>query len=316
METLYSNGVQMDTSPEAMGELRDSSDALHDPQELRLRMAQDGYVFIRGLFPREEIIAARREILLKYAIIGEIDDWNHPLLDAIESRDSYRMHVNVRALSQSIRKGAHYQRITYHPELIGYYERLLGTAVRYYDFLWPRLVRPGEGCGLHYDAPYMNRGTIDELFTSWIPLGDISRQEGALIILEGSHLHEELRQNYALRDVDKEPLGWFSTDPVKTQRKWGGRWLTTDFKAGDMLSFGMCTMHGALDNHSPVGRCRLSSDSRYQSAEAEIDHRWIGEEPEAHGYDKVFFPGLGAWGNKDLQDEWKRIDERGRMMRV
>ena len=37
-------------------------------------------------------------------------------------------------------------------------------------------------------------------------------------------------------------------------------------------------------------------------------------EKGAHGRDKVFFPGLGSWNNKDFQDEWKTVDERGRLI--
>jgi len=61
----------------------------------------------------------------------------------------------------------------------------------------------------------------------------------------------------------------------------GGRWLTTDFKAGDVLSFGMGTVHASLDNHS---NCfRLSSDSRYQLASLPVDERWVGRNPIGHG---------------------------------
>jgi len=27
----------------------------------------------------------------------------------------------------------------------------------------------------------------------------------------------------------------------------------------------------------------------------------------------VFYPGLGSWGNADFQDEWKFVDEQGRL---
>ena len=51
----------------------------------------------------------------------------------------------------------------------------------------------------------------------------------------------------------------------------------------------MHTLHGALDNNSPVKRL---TDIRYQPANEPIDDRWNGANPEAHGYDKVF---LQAW---------------------
>ena len=38
-----------------------------------------------------------------------------------------------------------------------------------------------------------------------------------------------------------------------------------------------------------------------------------GDVIEGHGGRRVFYPGLGTWNNEDFQDEWKDIDERGRL---
>jgi hypothetical protein len=57
------------------------------------------------------------------------------------------------------------------------------------------------------------------------------------------------------------------------QQQFGGRWLTTEFQAGDLLIFTMFTLHCSLDNTSP--RIRLSTDSRYQPAADPVDERWV-----------------------------------------
>lgn len=313
MTILTSNGIELDTSPEKFGELRESNDILTDAEAMRARMAEEGYLFFRGLMAREVVLEARREILLKYATVGEIDSINHNLMDAIYSAHTFVDKVNLRAFTESVRSGLAYQNVVLNEKVIGFYERFFDAPVHPYDFRWPRFVRPGEGCGFHYDGPYMNRGT-DRVYTSWIPLGDVSRAEGALIVLENSHKADELLASYAQKDADKEKIGWLSTDPRKLQDRFGGRWLSTDFKAGDMLCFTMHTLHGALDNNSPIKRCRLTSDTRYQPANEPIDERWNGPNPEAHGYDKVFLPGLGAWNNQEFQDEWKKVDEYGRLV--
>ncbi len=313
MGQLTSNGVALDTSPDTFGELRESNDIVFDAHAMRRRMAAAGYLFVRGLIDREIVLEARREILLKYAIVGEIDGIHHDLMDAIQSSHSFIDTVNLRAFTESVRTGLAYQRVVLHDTVMRFYEQLLGGPVHPYDFRWPRFVRPGEGCGFHYDGPYMNRGT-DKVYSSWIPIGDVAREEGALIVLENSHRAEELLATYARQDADKEKIAWLSTDPIQLQKRFGGRWLTTDFKAGDMLCFTMHTLHGALDNNSPVNRCRLTSDTRYQLASEPVDERWNGPNPEAHGYDKVFLPGLGAWNNEEFQDEWKQVDELGRLV--
>ena len=68
--------------------------------------------------------------------------------------------------------------------------------------------------------------------------------------------------------------GMLSKNPVSLRKKLGGRWLTAEFKAGDLLTFGMKLVHASLDNQS--SRIRLSTDTRYQLAAQEIDPRWVG----------------------------------------
>ena len=310
--TLTTNGHPLDTSPTRFGELEPANASLGDAAALRERMAEQGYLFFRGLIDPSIVLDARQEILLKYAILGEIDD-RHPLDDAVAGDGTAVPTANLRAFSESVRSGASYRRVTDGPEVLGVHEALLDGAVRVFDMRWPRFVRPGEGCGFHCDGPYMNRGT-SRIFSSWIPLGRVERHEGALVLLEGSHVSERLKDGYLDRDADRDGLTWLADDPVEVQRLYGKRWLTTDFQPGDVLCFGMSMLHGAIDNRSPSGRCRLSSDSRYQRADEPADPRWNGKDFEGHGGNRVFYPGLGRWNNDDFQDEWKDIDEHGRLL--
>ena len=309
---LTANGHVVDTSPDALGELESVDAPLHDGGALRDVLHERGYLFFRRLIDPEVVLAARREILLKYAIIGEIDD-RFPIDDAIAGDGGGVRTANLRAFSESVRTGASYLAVTEHPSVHAVHRALLGGAVRSFDMRWPRFVRPGEGCGYHCDGPYMNRGTdTSRIVTSWIPLGRVHRHEGALMLLEGSHRNEAL-SGYLAADADRDGLQWLDADPSAVRSKYGGRWLTTDFEAGDVLCFGMHMLHGALDNRSTVGRCRLSSDSRYQCVDEPADPRWNGASFEGHGGSRVFYPGLGHWNNEDFQDEWKNIDEFGRL---
>ncbi len=308
---LTANGNPLDTTPERFGELEPANHLLDDAAALREQMAERGHLFFRGLLPADVVLAARHEILLKYAILGEIDD-RHPVDDAIAGDGAGVRSANLRAFSESVRTGARYLAVTDAPEVLAVHEALLEGEVRSFDMRWPRFVRPGEGCGFHCDGPYMNRGT-SRIFSSWIPLGRVDRAEGALIVLEDSHRSERLHSGYLDADADRDGLTWLDADPTVVQREYGGRWLTADFRPGDVLCFGMHTLHGALDNQSPVGRCRLSSDSRYQRVDEPADPRWNGADFEGHGGRRVFYPGLGHWNNDDFQDEWKDIDEYGRI---
>ncbi len=307
---LTANGHPLDTSPQRFGALEAMNGILGDPMALRDTMADRGHLFFRKLISPEAVLAARHEILQKYAILGEIDD-RHPIDEAIAGDGAGVPSANLRAFSESVRTGTDYLRVTDADEVVAVHESLLGGTVRSFDMRWPRFVRPGEGCGFHCDGPYMSRGT-DRIFSCWIPLGRVDRSEGALLLLENSHRSEKLHREYLSADADRDGLTWLDADPTVVQRKYGDRWLTTDFEPGDVLFFGIHTLHGALDNQSATGRCRLSSDSRYQRVDEPADPRWNGTDFEGHGGRRVFYPGLGRWNNEDFQDEWKDVDERGR----
>jgi phytanoyl-CoA dioxygenase PhyH len=273
--------------PEAFGELRDANALLQDAEGLRGRIAEDGYLLLRGALDRDVVLAARRELCEKLAAVGEIDT-AYPVTDAIFSGKSARADIDVQAFRKDLRTGPAVRALCHEGDVIRFHERFLGGAVRPFDFIWIRTVRPGGATGPHYDVVYMGRGTHN-LFTTWIPIGDVPRIEGSLLILENSHRLEELKRTYGAIDVDREgdtnPYhgGWFSKNPVEVREQFGGRWLTTDFQAGDMLVFTMFTMHCSLDNRSPVSRIRLTSDSRYQLASEPADERWVGDDPIAHG---------------------------------
>ena len=93
--------------------------------------------------------------------------------------------------------------------MIDFYEEVLGGTIRHYDFTWFRPLGPGKGTPPHCDLVYMGRGT-KQVFTMWVPYGDISLELGGLMILEGSHKKSNLLGNYLRRDVEQllpEPSG-------------------------------------------------------------------------------------------------------------
>ncbi len=291
---LTSCKQELDTSPEAFGWLRDSNDVADDGAELRSHMADDGYVFLPGYLNRNEVLDARRVCLEKLSAAGQLDS-NHDILDAVASQGSH-----VKFMPELAQDNAPLMQVLYDGPMMAFYETLLGGAVRHFDFTWMRAVSPGPATPPHMDVVYMGRGT-KKLFTSWTPLGDVPLEMGGLIILEGSHKHKRLTENYGAKDVDTfcsnrrgddytgmggggniAQGGALSRTPATLRRNLGGRWLTApEFRAGDLLAFSVFTIHASLDNHT--NRIRLSSDTRYQLASEPVDERWIGENPIAHG---------------------------------
>jgi hypothetical protein len=311
---LTCSGVALDLSPDKFGELRDANALLGDVEALHERMREDGYLLFRRLIDPEKVLAARREIMLKFAIIGEVDGIGHDPIEGIRRSPSYADQVNLVAFTESVRSGLAYTNVVEDDDLLDFYRGFLGGPVRGFDFRWPRFVRPGEGCGIHADVVYVGRGTKN-VWSTWIPIGDVPRTDGPLMILEGSHLSDRLH-NYWSRDADRDQVGWLSTNPTKLQNVIGGRWLTTDFRAGDVVCFSIYLVHAALDNRSPVNRCRLTSDTRYQLVTDDLDDRWNGDISNPHGGPpKVFLPGLvKADNNRLFEEEWKPVDAEGRLV--
>ncbi len=160
--------------------------------------------------------------------------------------------------------------ITHHPavravleadELFDFFGRFFGEPTRTFDYKWLRAVGHEQCTGAHYDVIYMGRGS-PRLHTCWIPLGDIPVHQGTLAVCEGSHNapgFDRLRQTYGRLDVDRDGYGgWFTKDPQEITDNFGGQWKTTAFQAGDVLTFGMYTMHASTTN--TTDHWRLSCD--------------------------------------------------------
>jgi ectoine hydroxylase-related dioxygenase (phytanoyl-CoA dioxygenase family) len=286
-------GKPLDTSPEAFGLLRPSMDIIDDAIELRQRMAEDGYLYLPGYLDRDEVLSVRRAMTQRLADDGYLD----PAYDVMESIARPGSDLAFKpdlALDNPV---AHH--LLYTGRMMAFYSRLLGGEVRHYDFTWVRAVAPGKSTPPHCDVVYMGRGT-HQLYTSWTPIGDCGLEVGGLIVLEKSHRNPKLLANYCQKDVDAwcenrrdaAPTGlgeggnigrhgWLSKDPVSLRERLGVRWLTAEYRAGDLVVFTVQTVHASITNRS--NQIRLSTDTRYQLASEPVDERWIGPKPIAHG---------------------------------
>lgn len=289
---LTSIGCPMDTSPAAWGELQDSSALLGDAAALREIFHQNGYLFLRGFFRRDDVRAARRHIVERLAEQGLLEPGTDPMGAVIRSGHDLAFRPDLAESNPALR------RLLYTGRLTGFYRAFFGEEIRHFDYTWLRAMAPGRGTRPHCDMVYMGRGTRDKLMTAWVPLGDAPLHVGGLMMLEESHLKHDVLRPYLERDVDAycvngrhapaiasgskawEWDGSLAKDPASLRRKLGGRWLTAEYRAGDLLTFGMYTVHGSVDNRSD--RIRLSSDSRYQPASLPADERWVGERPIGH----------------------------------
>jgi hypothetical protein len=266
--------------PDALvGQLRDSSAATVDAFELARRLAADGYVFLRGVLDADDVRAARVEVFERLVEVGEI---RSPAIDGIATGESRRAESvgDLGRFWKSVSEGPALRRVTHGPRLHALLARIAEAPVRAHDYLFLRAAAVGRATGLHFDYPFFTRAT-ERVYTTWVPLGDVPVTDGPLAIVEGSHRFTDLHGGLRGFDVvyDTSRKAQVAADLAAFAENRGCRVLTADFRAGDICVFGMFTLHGSLDNHSTLGRVRLSCDVRYQPAAEPIDPRYFGAEP-------------------------------------
>jgi Phytanoyl-CoA dioxygenase (PhyH) len=302
-------GRRLGLSEDAFGWLRPSDSLTGDPDALRARLEQDGYLFVPGLLDREAVRACRMELLCHVQAHGALDP-AYPVEDGVLRPDAeelglWQSYPSSSDALMSVLRG---------DPMMSFFAGILGGEVRSYDFIWLRDQPLAHGVEPHCDLVFMGRGTPDVL-TCWTPFGDIALGGGGLMLLEGSHRKSVERvADYLRQDVDSYCVngpnaeavsggtmrwehwdrpapgrdwgGEIADDAVALREEWGGRWLTApQFRMGDVLIFTMKTVHAGTDNDTHA--LRLSTDSRYQRADSPIDERWVvgekGEAPMGHG---------------------------------
>jgi ectoine hydroxylase-related dioxygenase (phytanoyl-CoA dioxygenase family) len=268
-------GHELEFGGEYLGEMRESTDIADDPAALRRRLAEDGYVLVRGLHDEATVNDARREFTERLAEDG--------LLAPAAPTDEAVMADPEHSTALSGGGCEHRQEFpdihafTESDELFDFFRQFLGTRPFTYDYKWIRATGRAH-TDFHYDRIFMGRGT-EQLYTVWSPLGDVPVEMGPLVVCEGSQEFETLKDTYGQVDVDLDapPQETHLTDPFDVVDTYGGRWVTAAFEAGDALIFGPYTLHGALTN--TTDRYRLSTDIRFQSIEEPTDPRWVGVDP-------------------------------------
>jgi phytanoyl-CoA dioxygenase PhyH len=120
-------------------------------------------------------------------------------------------------------------------------------------------------------------GPSPNFVTVWLPVVDIDRVVGGLVLAEGSH-ELGLLPHVPYEDVYSYIFRGRPQVGVRSEDAPGAR-LTADFRPGDVLVFGSHMVHGALRNTSDV--IRVSLDVRMQPATLERNWQALHSIPEA-----------------------------------
>jgi hypothetical protein len=238
------------------GELVDSSALVGDWHALRARIATDGYVFVRGLLDRATIDAVGRAGLGHLQAAG----WTAPGPDpvtaaprtpirAIRMRDAFHDRGYTRILADP-----GFNRIPFSAPLTDLMAQILGPGGFCYPLKLPRVVYPADlvphqpGNVVHKDY-----GSVQDMFTCWVPLGHVPRTLGGLAVKPGSQHTTRCRY----RQLEDLETGW----------------ATIDYEPGDVLVFHCLTTHAALPNRHK--HMRFSAEYRWQLADQPAPKRLV-----------------------------------------
>ena len=237
-------------------ELRDSKHLLGDWAALRRLIATDGYVFVRGLLDPVEVGAVGRAGLGFLQSAG----WTAPGTDPVQARPQSPVRaIKMRdAFGQpgyrEIVADPGFTRIPFATPLAELMAQILGPAGFCYPLKLPRVVYP-VSFAPRQPGNYVHKDyrSVQDMFTCWVPLGDVPRTLGGLALEPGSQQSVQVRP----RPLDDLPP----------------RWLTTDYQAGDVLVFHCLTTHAALPNRED--RMRFSAEYRWQLADQPAPRRMV-----------------------------------------
>jgi hypothetical protein len=235
---------------------------LGDADALRHRLAQDGYLFFRGLLSPADIGAAAASVSSELRRGGWADSRGAASAGprALTVRDALADPAFRAAIAC-----AAFNRIPYLARISDVARTILGPTAFCYPSKVLRAVfperPPGVARGRYVHQDYAVGG-VQDMLTAWVPLTDIPVRLGGLAVLPGSHLGPPLRP----RVLSATEHGW----------------ATTSYRAGDALVFHSLTSHAALPNRDTA--LRLSGDFRWQRSDQPVPAELVlgpaGRRPE------------------------------------
>ena len=283
---LVANGKVLSTAPNRLGFLIPTDPGI-GVGAIRRLYAENGYVWLKGFLPRNDVIDFRGWVFGHMARTGLIAKGTDPR-DGIASSAAPEGKDVDRCLMSLVRSVA-YEGFCAQPRMSSFMDEFLSGISYLHKRKIMRHVRPGTTTATpaHYDLVYLRGGT-SRIVTAWIPIGDIPVEMGGLTYLEGSHaIGARMEREFSERNKDLSPEervsaynrnmaegGWVSKDLPDMAERFDTRWLIADYEAGDVMLHSPFMIHASTTNRDRQHRMRLSTDIRYQNVEDEIDIRW------------------------------------------
>jgi len=284
-------------TPNVQVGFRDATSLLNDPIALRAQAERDGYLFFKQLLPKSDVQTLRTELLTLLATRGWLRN-DLPLDDArvnptaVADLESWGGTGISEEAYRELQHSFLFQRFQHHPSLIRLYQTLFDAAVLPHPRTIARVMVPCPSfrpTPMHQDFIHI-QGT-KQVWTCWLPVGDVPRSLGGLTVLHGSHKLGVLTVRHA------EGAGNLETNLCDVDLPW----IEHDYEMGDVLTFHSCLLHKSLPNqHDDV--VRLSCDYRFQPAHQEIEERSLIPHMQVAEWDELY----RDWNDTTYQYYWQR----------
>src|SRR5262245_9401714 len=166
----------------------ESNDILNDPTALLRRLRRDGYLFVRGLLPREDVLDLRRRVLQ----FCDEEGWlrkGSDLMDGLTDREPLvEGEPAWEPVYEKIQQCEQFHRLKLHPNVRKLMEEIFDEPVVALPMTIGRIAFPRDNARAtapHQDWLYV-QGSTDTV-SCWAPIGDIPEEVGGLKVLAGSH---------------------------------------------------------------------------------------------------------------------------------
>jgi len=238
---LTSNGLPLSNAPSRIG-----WQTPHRPGEgieaLRAHYERDGYLWVKGLLPRAEVLDFREQVFSHFADSGLLSAGSLPR-DGIAADSGENAPLAKQRLMELVRSTL-YERFCMHEALAGFVDGFLDGLSYLHKRKILRYTRPRDpsATGAHYDLVYLRGGT-ERLLTAWIPIGDVPVEMGGLVYLEGSHaIGRRMEAEFRAKNADLSPEeqvsafnknmnegGWLTKKLAELADRFDTRWLMANY---------------------------------------------------------------------------------------
>lgn len=196
-------------------------------EEMQQRYLEDGYLLVKGVIPREDVLKVRQRYFEKLSPTGCLAPGTKPVegvFDTNKNRFNFPgvgagppdkdADGNIRGSDPEIATmfndlalEAHYEdwykeELCRHPaihDLVAKFTAWGGSTLSIRRTILRNNMPQNKAIGVHYDQIFLRHGE-DTFVTAWVPIGDISIEGGGLIYLEKGHdIGREIEEDFVAR---------------------------------------------------------------------------------------------------------------------